>query len=85
MYRTSSLTFGAIFPTPILKLLQGWLVLGDHAGEVWVTYEKANYCNSTTTSWSLSLCLLGDWDCAVLNLFFCVQNTQPRTQQRTVD
>ena len=78
--RASALTYGVIFPTPTLKLLQGWLVLGDHVGEICVTHEKANYCNSTTTSWLLSLCLLRDWDCAVLNLFFYVENTQPRTR-----
>ena len=71
-YRASALNYGVIFPTPTLKLLQGWLVLGDHVGEICVTHEKANYCNSTTTSWLLSLCLLRDWDSAVLNLFFYV-------------
>lgn len=64
MYRTSALTYGVIFPTPTLKLLQVWLVLGDHVGEVWVTHEKANYCNFITTSWLLSLCWLRDWGCS---------------------
>lgn len=72
------------FPNPTLKLLQVWLVLGDHVGEVWVTHEKANYCNSITTSWLLFFCWLRDWGCVVLNLFFCIQNTQPK-RQRTVD